>query len=309
MITMWKQNGKGLVKTGILERNCWVQITAPTPLEIETIERDYKIDPDVIQDILDLDERSRSERGDDYIVLIVRVPIYDPSNEVPYQTIPMGIILVSDLILTICLREPEVLKDVTEGRLRNIDVRNRQGFIMQVFLRSAVQYLRYLKDINRQSGGTEHELQRSIKNTELIRLLSLEKSLVYFTTSLKSNELLIERMQKTGLVRLSEDESELLDDVITENKQAIEMANIYSNILSGMMDAFASVISNNLNVVMRRLTIISIVLMIPTLFASIYGMNVPLPFQHSPLTTIGILVVSVVASAIAAVFFLQKRFF
>ncbi len=309
MITMWKQNGKGLVRTSILERNCWIQVTSPTPLEIETIEREYNIEPDVITDILDLDERSRSERGDDYLLLIVRVPIHDPSAEVPYQTMPLGIILVSDLIITISLREAEVLKDFTENRIRNIDIRNRPSFIMNMFLRLAVHFLRHLKDINRQSSGVEFELQRSIRNTELVRLLSLEKSLVFFTTSLKSNELLIEKVQKTGLVRLSEDEMDLLEDVMTENKQAIEMANIYSNILSGMMDAFASVISNNLNVVMKRLTTISIVLMIPTLIASIYGMNVALPFQHSPLAFTGIVIVSVVASGIGSLFFMRKKFF
>lgn len=308
MITMWKQNGKGLVRTGILERNCWIQVTAPTPLEIETIEREYNIDPDVITDILDMDERSRSERGDDYLLLIVRIPIYDSNAEAPYQTMPMGIILVSDLIITITVREAEVLKDFTENRVRNVDIRNRQNFIMFIFLRLAVHFLRHLKDINRQSTAVERELQRSMRNNELIKLLSLEKSLVFFTTSLKSNELLIEKVQKTGLVRLSEDEMDLLEDVMTENKQAIEMANIYSNILSGMMDAFASVISNNLNVVMKRLTTISIVLMIPTLVASVYGMNVNIPFQHSPLAFLGIIVVSVIASAIGSIFFTRKKF-
>jgi magnesium transporter len=309
MITMWKQDGKGLVRTGILERNCWIQVTAPTPLEIETIQRDYKIETDVITDILDMDERSRSERGDDYLLLIVRVPVHDPEAEVPYQTMPLGILLVADLIITISVREAEVLKDFTESRIRNVDIRNRQSFIMFIFLRLAVHFLRYLKEINRQSTGVEVELQRSIRNNELIRLLTLEKSLVFFTTSLKSNELLIEKVQKTGLVRLSEDEMDLLEDVMTENKQAIEMANIYSNILSGMMDAFASVISNNLNVVMKRLTTISIVLMIPTLIASVYGMNVAIPFQHSPLAFLGIAVVSVVASAVGSFFFVRNKLF
>ncbi|HUX11538.1 MAG TPA: magnesium transporter CorA family protein [Spirochaetia bacterium] len=309
MITMWKQDGKGLVRTGILERNCWIQVTAPTPLEIETIQREYHIEPDVITDILDMDERSRSERGDDYLLLIVRVPIHDASAEVPYQTMPLGIILVSDLIITISVREADVLRDFTQNRIRNIDVRNRPSFIMNMFLRLAVHFLGHLKDINRQSGSVEFELQKSIRNNELIRLLSLEKSLVFFTTSLKSNELLIEKVQKTGLVRLSEDEMDLLEDVMTENKQAIEMANIYSNILSGMMDAFASVISNNLNVVMKRLTTISIVLMIPTLIASVYGMNVGLPFQHSPFAFLGVMILSVAASAFGTWFFVRKKFF
>ena len=144
-----------------------------------------------------------------------------------------------------------------------------------------VVFLRNLKVLNRHTSAIERELQRSVRNTELVQLLTIEKSLVYFTTSLKSNELVLEKLLKSRLIRFKEDEMELLEDVEIDNRQAIAMANIYSDILAGMMDAFASVISNNLNIVMKRLTVISIVLMIPTFIVSVFGMNVPLPWHET----------------------------
>ncbi len=309
MITIWKQNGKGIMQNTAVEPNSWVHVAAPTPLEMEALKRDYKIEPDVINDILDADERSRMEKEDEYMMIIVRVPFYDPENEVPYFTIPLGIVFVENVIITISLRDHPILRSFMDNRVRNLNLTNRRGFILHLFYHAATSYLRYLKEINRQTSFIERDLQRSIKNNELIHLLTMEKSLVYFTTSLKSNELLLEKLAKTTLLNLEEWESDLLEDVVTETKQAIEMANIYSNILSGMMDAFASVISNNLNVVMKTLTTISIILMIPTLIASIYGMNVGLPFQHSHFAFLGIVVVSVISSVIGAIFFTRRRFF
>lgn len=309
MITIWKQNGKGVMQNSTIEPNSWVHVAAPTPLEMETLKRDYHIEPDVITDILDADERSRIEREDDYMMIIIRVPFYDPNNEVPYFTIPLGVVFVQDVIITISLRDHPILRSFTDNRVRNFNLTNKKGFILHLFYQAATSYLRYLKEINRQTTFIQRDLRRSIKNNELIHLLTMEKSLVYFTTSLKSNELLLEKLAKTTLLKLNEQESDLLEDVVTETKQAIEMANIYSNILSGMMDAFASVISNNLNVVMKTLTIISIILMIPTLIASIYGMNVAIPFQHSPHAFLGLMIFSVISSVIGAIFFSRRRFF
>lgn len=309
MITLWKQNGKGLVRTAILESGCWIHVTTPTPIELETLTREYGIQPDVIADILDIDERSRTEREEGYTLFIVRVPVYEEGREVPYYTVPLGIIERPDIIITICMRENPVVDDLLENRVRNLELFNKRTFLLHVLMRSAYYYLRYLKEINRHTTKIERELQKSVKNNELIRLLELEKSLVFFTTSLKSNELLMMKLGKTGFGSLTELEADLLEDVLTENKQAIEMANIYSNILSGLMDAFASVISNNLNVVMKRLTSISILLMIPTLFASFYGMNVHLPLQNSPLAFLGLVMGSIVVSTTAALLFMRKKLF
>ena len=241
----------------------------------------------------------------------VRIPVYEAEKEVPYFTVPLGIIILKDLIITVCMKDNPIIQDLMENRIRNFELYNKKMFILHVLLRSANYYLRFLKEINRQTNMIERDLQKSVKNNELIRLLEIEKSLVFFTTSIRSNELLMAKLQKTNFfdLALSESESDLLEDVLTENKQAIEMANIYSNILSGMMDAFALVISNNLNVVMKRLTSISIILMIPTLLASLYGMNVDLPFQGSPFAFLGIAFASIILSVSGVIFFMRKKFF
>ncbi len=309
MIKIWKNRNRQIVQSAILEKGCWVEVTEPGTLEIETLEQEYGIDKDFIHDILDVDERPRSEREDGTELIITRVPVFDPERETPYFTIPLGIILTETVVITVCGRELPLLGDFRENRIRGSRLENFHHFLLQIWLRSIMYYLRYLKEINRRTAGIESELQRSVRNTELINLLNMEKSLVFFTTSLKANELLLDKLQKRNVFHQTEDIDDLIEDVITENRQAIEMANVYSNILSGMMDAFASVISNNLNVVMKRLTMISIILMIPTLFASIYGMNIDLPWQNSPYAFAGIIGVSIVAAVLGIFIFIRKRFF
>lgn len=318
MITILKQVGREIRQTAILEPNGWVHVTAPTELEIRSLQQEYGVPLDLIQDILDPDEQSRSEKDDGYHLVIVRVPVGpgpgvasspEPPNEyIPYVTMPLGILLLPEVVITVCARESELFRDLRENRVKNLSMGNRPGFVLKILQRTAFLFLRYLKDLNRRSSALEKELQRSVKNNELVRLLNLEKSLVYFTTSLKSNELLVEKLQKSLLAKLDETGTDLLEDVLIESRQAIEMANIYSNILSGMMDAFASVISNNLNVVMKRLTSISLILMVPTLIASLYGMNVALPFQSSWWAFLGIVAVSGVLSVVSVFAFLGKRF-
>ncbi|MBN1835564.1 MAG: magnesium transporter CorA family protein [Spirochaetales bacterium] len=318
MITILKQVEREIRRTAILEPNGWVHVTAPSQLEIRSLQQEYNVPLDVIQDILDPDEQSRSEKDDGYHLIIVRVPVgahpgadaspEPPNEDIPYVTMPMGILLLPEVVITICARESELFRDLLENRVKNLSLGNRPGFVLKVLQRAAFLFLRYLKDLNRRTTALERELQRSVKNNELIRLLNLEKSLVYFTTSLKSNELLVEKLQKALFVRLDEAGTDLLEDVLIESRQAIEMANIYSNILSGMMDAFASVISNNLNVVMKRLTSISLILMIPTLVASLYGMNVSLPFQGAWWAFLGVVGVSAGLSVMSVFAFLGKRF-
>jgi magnesium transporter len=262
------------------ERNSWIDVLDPAKEELELLEREYRINPEHLQDIMDLDEQARIEKEDEYTLIIVRLPFFDARSEVPYFTLPCGILLFSDRIVTICQRDCEVLEEMRSGREKGIELANKSAFVLHLLGRAAIVYLRHLKEINRRTTAIERDLQRSVKNNELTHLLSYEKCLVFFTTSLKSNEILLEKLQSARLIRIKEDEAELLEDVLTDNKQAIEMANIYSDILSGMMDAFASVISNNLNIVMKRLTIISIVMMIPTLIVSMFGMNVKVPFEE-----------------------------
>ena len=307
MITLWKKNGKKLVHTAILEPGCWMNITNPTDLEMETLEREYGVPRESLQDVLDPDERSRVETGDNYRIIILRIPVESPMEAVPFCTIPVGVILVESHIITVCLRDNDIFVDLCRGGGGLVDPRDEIGFVLRLMLRSTITYLSYLKVINRRTREVEKDLQRSIKNNELIDLLNMEKSLVYFATSLKGNELLLDKLQKGNFNDSRDAHVDLLEDVVTENRQAIEMTNIYSNILSGLMDAFASIISNNLNVVMKRLTSISLILMIPTLIASVYGMNIKLPFQQSPLAFLGVVAGSVVLSLLGFGVFLRRR--
>ncbi len=309
MITLWKQENRKLVAGAREDGRIWVDARNVTRDDIRELETEYGIDTEIIMDILDQDELSRIDREDDYTLIIVRLPIFLAANEVSYFTIPLGILLFPDMVLTICWADCEVLHDLTNNRVRGLNLNDLPAFVVRVLARADLIYLRYLKEINRRSGTIELELQKSVRNNELIQLLNLEKSLVYFTTSLKSNQLLFEKLMKTRLIQLDEEDRDWLEDVATDNRQAIEMADIYSNILSGMMDAFASVISNNLSIVMKRLTVISLVLMIPTMITSFFGMNVPLPLEKMPGHTalIAILVTCLASSLVAMVLLQDKK--
>ncbi len=277
----WEENK--FIPADKIERHCLINLIRPEKIELEALSDEMDIPSDFLTDPLDIDERSRIEIEDGVLLIVLRLPKFDETNsEIPFTTIPAGIILTRDD--TIVIISSHNIMDILElfsGKTKGIVAGKRSSVVLQIFLKTGLFYLKYLKELNKRTGEIEKELQKSLKNEELIKLLNIEKSLVYFTTSLKSNELMMERLLKTELLKLTADDKDKLEDVLIDNRQAIEMANIYSNILSGMMDAFASVISNNLNVVMKILTSITIILMIPTLTASIYGMNIELPFQHS----------------------------
>ena len=244
----------------------WISLIHPTAAELAKIATDYKIDIDDLRAPLDEEERSHIEVEEGYTLFIVDVPTTEERKEKEYfLTIPCGIILTEKVIITVCLEDTAVLADFKNGRVRNFWTFKRTRFILQILYRNASLYLQYLRIIDKKSDSVEKQLHISTKNQELIELLELEKSLVYFSTSLRSNELVLEKMLKIDKIKQYPEDEELLDDVIIENKQAIEMADIYSNILSGTMDAYASVISNNLNIVMKVLAIITIVMSIPTM--------------------------------------------
>ncbi len=300
MILIRTQGERGLTQCDQVEKDCWIDARNVSKEDILRLEKEFGIQPELLSDIMDIDEQARIEKEDEYTALIVRLPVFDDSFEVSFFTVPVGIILFPDKIITICQRSSDVLDDLTGHRVRDLSIRNKSSFVLHLMGRAALSYLRALKELNKKTAIIERELQKSVRNNELIQLLTTQKSLVFFTTSIKTNELLLEKLQKSPLIHFGEDEQELLEDVLTDNKQAIEMANIYSSILTGTMDAFASVISNNLNIVMRRLTIVSIVLMIPSMISGIYGMNVPLPFQQSPFAFSGIVGVSLLASITSA---------
>ena len=280
------------------QEGCWIALTNPTATEIFEISEQFGIEVDDLRAPLDEEERSRIEVEDNYTLILADVPTIEERNEKDwYVTIPLGIIVTQKMIFTICLEDTQVLTRFMEGRVRNFFTYMKTRFILQILYRNASMYLRYLRIIDKKSEQIEEKLHLSTRNQELMELLELEKSLVYFTTSLKSNEMVL---------------TELLEDVIVENKQAIEMANIYSGILSSMMGTFASVISNNLNIVMKALALITIVMSIPTIVFSAYGMNVSaagMPLSKTPWGFLLIIILSVVVSIIAGAFLSKKKFF
>jgi magnesium transporter len=302
MIIIRTQKENGFAETTEIVKNCWIDARNVTKEDLFRLESELGISPELITDIMDTDEQSRIEKEDNYTAIIVRLPVYDQRYETAFFTLPLGIILFADKIVTVCLRSSDALDDLLKNRIRGFSIRNKSAFVLNLLGRAAFTYLQNLKELNKRTNIIKEDLQGSIKNKELIQLLSIQKSLVFFTTSITSNELLLEKLQKSPMMRFKEDELELLEDAVTENKQAIAMANIYSSILTGTMDAFASVISNNLNIVMKRLTIVNIVLMIPTLVYSFFGMNVKLPMETIPWAGWGILGGSIFTAILGSIF-------
>lgn len=298
-VQIFRTVGAQLEATDGIEPGCWINVVAPTPAEVTALAAELAVEVDFLRAALDEEERPRIEVEDGATLIIVDMPALarDGGLDV-YTTIPLGIVLARECIATVCLRTDTVLADFLAGRVKGFVTEYRSRCLLQMLHRIATRYLQYLRSIDKASQRIEQELQGSMRNKELLQLLKLEKSLVYFETSLKSNELVLEKLMRVEEVRGSPDDRELLEDVIIENRQAIEMANIYSNILAGTRDAFASVISNNLNIVMKVLTSVTIVMAIPTMVSSFFGMNVPLPLSDgsSFLVIIGVSAVGCVTA-------------
>lgn len=309
MLKIFKTFG-GYIEIAEPEKGCWINATNPTLTEIQRLSDDFGLPNDLLSDVLDVDERPRVEIEDEWTFIILRIPVEVLNNGVPFQTIPLGIFITENFTLTICLQENEVLPigQPSPFREQYRQITDSINFVLRLFMRSGSLYLRYLKQINQMTSLIEQDLEKSIKNKELNKLLKMEKCLVYFITSIKANEIVLARLRNSKKItnELNED---LLEDAFIENKQALEMAQIYSDIQSGMMDAFASVISNNLNVVMKQLTVISIVLMIPTLISSMFGMNVPNFMENSSWALPSILFGSLVLSVLGVIFLRKKQWF
>jgi len=271
---------------------------------------EFKVPDYLINDILDPDESSRTEVEGRWMAVILRIPIYHHDYDVPFFTIPLGILISLHNIVTICAQENEVVKDIIySSKNRNLRLNDKVNFILQLFLSSSNFYLKYLKEINRLTNDIENELEKSTRNRELYALLNMEKCLVFFMTSLKSNELLLNKLQRSKLINNEEINEDLLDDVTVEYKQALEITKVYSDIQNGRMDAFASVISNNLNVVMRRLTMITIVLMFPAMISGFFGMNIINGFENNAMAFWAILGISIFLSVLIYIFLNRNRFF
>lgn len=293
-----------------LKKGSWINLVNPSEQEIKKVCESANIQEDFIRDALDFEEKARIDREEDdgTTLFVVDVPIVEKNEENDvYTTMPLGMIVVrDDFFITVSLRKNKVIEDFEKRKIKDFQTYKKSKLIFQILYLNSSYYLSYLKLINKETEIAEYILKNSMKNKELLKLLSLEKSLVYFTTSLKSNELVMERTLRGKIIKLYEDDEDILEDAITENKQAIEMAKIYSDILNGTMEAYASIISNNLNGVMKFLTSITIVLAIPTMISSFWGMNVNLPFQDSKLGFVIMIAISAIL-ALVVTWWLKKK--
>ncbi|NWG33389.1 MAG: magnesium transporter CorA family protein [Chloroflexi bacterium] len=308
MLTIYKTTEHGLEQLDTMVNGAWVKAIDPTPEEIEQLVN-WGVDIDYINYSLDLDEMPRIERDEEYTFILLRVPHRQPESDIPYTTIPLGIMIRGNMIVTICKYDKEMFKVLANGKYRMLKTGKRYRFALYIFLETATRYLTHLREINRMTETIEDQLQKSTRNRELMELLKYQKSLTYFATALRSNEVMMERVQRMQIFNYYEEDQDLLEDVLTENQQAIQMTSINTEILSSMMDAFASIISNNLNAVMKALAAITIVLNLPTIVASFYGMNVTLPAQESPFAFLSIIGVTVGLTALATYIFYKRDWF
>ena len=262
MLTMYKTTEGGIEELKSMENGAWVKAVDPTPEEIQQLVQ-WGVDLEYINNSLDLDEMPRMERDDDYTFILIRIPHRQPDSDVPYITIPLGIFIKGNMIVTICRYEKEMFQALANRKYRLLKTGKRYRFALYIFLETATRYLTHLREINRITEALEDQLQKSTRNREVLELLKYQKSLTYFATALRSNEVMMERVQRTQIFNYYEDDQDLLEDVLTENQQAIQMTTIATEILSSMMDAFASIISNNLNGVMKALAALTIIVSLP----------------------------------------------
>ena len=292
------------------KKGSWINLVNPSEVEIKKVCENINIQEDFIKYALDYEEKARidQEEDDNTILFIVDVPVIEKNEENDiYTTMPLGMIVVrDDFFITVSLKKNKIIEDFEKRKIKNFQTYKKTRFIFQILYLNSSYYLNYLKQINKETEIAEYILKNSMKNKELLKLLSLEKGLVYFTTSLKSNEIVMEKTMRGKIVKLYDEDEEILEDAIIENRQAIEMAQIYSNILNGTMDAYASIISNNLNGVMKFLTSITIILAVPTMISSFWGMNVGLPFQNSPAGFV-IMVVVAIVTTLAVTWWLKRK--
>lgn len=292
--------------TSLQDKGSWICMINPTKEEIERVSRETGALMEFLEAPLDDEERPRIETDTGQVLIIVNIPIIVKNGDVMYDTLPLGIIVTENHIITVCLEENEVINELVSGRIKSFYTYKKTRLTLQILYKAASYFLKYLKEIDRKSNEIEQALHGSMQNRELIKLLNLGKSLTYFTTSLRSNEIVMKKLLRSNVLKMYAEDEDLLEDVITENAQALEMSEVYSNILSGTMDAFASIISNNLNIVMKFLTSITIILAVPTMIASFFGMNVPLPFGDSPYGFVYVIVISVMFS-LGTVFTMLKK--
>lgn len=300
--------GRGFKEVDQWQDGCWVNISDPTEEDIQYL-RDLNVPDSFITDIQDVDERPRTESDEEWLLTIIRVPRETEDVDIPYSTIPLGVITNGNIVIVLCYFKNIVVNDfITYNRAKGICIPNKLALIMRLIMSTAVWFLKYLKIINKNINETEDIVESRLRNEDLLKLRNIQKSLVYFNTGIRGNETLLVRLrtiyQNSGLI-----DKDMFDDVEIELQQAFNTEKIYSDILSGSMEAFGSIISNNLNLIMKRMTSITIILQVPTLIASLYGMNVGLPLEHSAWAFVIIILTSITLSAGAFLLFRHIKWF
>ena len=312
---MMKINRKGLYEPEIAEekeigKGTWIDLTAPTGAELKKVAETLKVPDDILRAALDPEERARVEVEDRIKLVIFKIPMEQKEdNIVTMETIPLGIIILKNNIITVCLRSNKILQDFYNKKVKFFATDMRSRFLLQLFARTTRHYINYVNFIEKNADNIEKKLQKSFKNEYIVKLLELQQSLVYFNYGVTYNGNVLQKILRGQIIKLLEEDKDFLEDVIIENSQAIEMTRTSSEVLNNTMEAYSSIISNSLNTVMKFLTSITIVLMIPTLVASIYGMNIDLPLQNDPNAFIITMVASFVFSGMIALVFWRKQWF
>lgn len=309
MLGFYKTIDNRIARVDTITEGCWVNAVSPTVDEIEFLIGELHLDRDFVSAALDEEESSRVEVEDDQTLIIIDTPlaITEGKNTLVYTTMPIGIIVTRTNVVTVCLNETSAINDIANGFVKNLQTTMKTRFLLTILLRVAQSFLIRLKHINKMASHVESELQSSMKNKDLIQLSGLQKSLVYFSTSLKADEITLEKILRGRVIKLYEEDQDLLEDVLIEFKQAVEMSGIYSTILASTMETSASIINNNLNDIMKILTIITVLMEIPTIIFSFYGMNMLDLNSFLPYTWFA-LALSVLLVTVVGIFFWKKKF-
>ena len=317
MLEVFKHNNGHLeddLSIATAEKGSWINVVNPDSDDLQIVSMVTEIPTDVLKMALDTEERSRVEIEDDYVFVVINIPIILETDS--YDTLPLGVFITPDFIVTVCLQETDVMKAFTQNKYPLFYTFKKTRFLFQILFRTATLFLRYLQQINHRTDDIESILRHSMRNREFFMLLELQKSLTFFASALRGNGAVMEKLLRLRrnqslhhLLKLYEEDEDLLEDVIIENKQAIEMVEMYSNILMNMSDTFASIISNNLNIVMKFLASITIILSVPTTIFSLWGVNVPLPFQENEWGFFLVITIAMICSAVAVAHLWMKKLF
>ena len=306
-----------LTKKGVLEqidepvKGCWINMVHPTEKELLEIEEKYNIEADDLRAPLDEEEAARITKEDDYTLVLVDIPAIEEKNgKNRFTTIPLGIFMAKNALITVCLESTPILNFTTKNKKEIVDTSMKTRMLLHILLENAKLYLKNLRQINKQSEQLEVVLHRSVENPALLEMMELGRSLLYFTTSLKGNNAVLEKLTKTAAITRYEEDEDLLEDVVIESKQASEMDDTYSGVINGMMDAYSSIISNNMNVIQKFIAIAAVIISIPSIVFDAYGMNIDgVPFETSPHAFSIIVVLALLGSLIVYQYFKHKKMF